>query len=211
MPEQNNTRIKRQRSAKHRTNRKDDILRVAAKLFANKGYHSVSMNNIARNVGLSKTSLYHYFDRKEEILGSIVVATVQKLSEHVEQAIRAHQSPDAQLVAFMEAHADFFEKHQSAFQVLLTRTANLRDPSMRDVPVEWRANYQNTIRNIIRDGVNQGLFRAENPDAVVRAVISSVYWLARWYHPFGKQTPTEIAREYAEIYLHGIMLPNTSY
>lgn len=192
-------------STVYRTNRREDILEVAARLFADQGYNAVSMVDIAKTVGLSKAALYHYFDRKEDILGTVVVSTVQKLSEHVDQVVGQHDTPQARLAAFMEAQAQFFEDHQASFQVLLTRMANLHDPHMRDVAIEWRANYENTIRNIVRDGLTAGVFSTDSPDAVVRAIISSVYWLARWYRPNGRQRPTEIAREYTQIYLYGIM------
>lgn len=198
---------KRGRPAVYRTNRKDEILDVAARLFADEGYNSVSMVDISNAVGLSKAALYHYFDRKETILGTIVVSTVQKLSEYVDQEVAKHEDPQDRLIAFMEAQAGFFEDHQASFQVLLTRVANLHEPSMRDIAIEWRANYENTIRNIVRDGVAAGVFHTHNPNAVVRAIISSVYWMARWYRSSGKQTPREIAREYAQIYLHGIVAP----
>jgi AcrR family transcriptional regulator len=188
----------------HRTPRKQEILQVAAQLFADEGYKSVSLQDIADAVGLSKTTLYHYFDRKETILGTIVVSTIRELTEYVDEAVARHRSPQDRLIAFMEAQAEYFEAHQASFQVLLTRYANLKEPSLRDVAVEWRVNYENTIRNIVRQGVDAGQFHARSPNAIVRAVISSVYWLARWYRPSGKQSTREIAREYAEIILFGI-------
>lgn len=195
----------RRKPSAYRTNRKDEILKAAAHLFADKGYNSVSMVQIANAVGLSKTALYHYFDRKETILGTIVASTVQKLSEYVDQAIAQYTNPQKRLIAFMEAQAEFFESHQASFQVLLTRAANIHEPSMRDVAVAWRVSYENTIHTIVRDGVASGVFRTLNPQIMVRAIISSVYWMARWYQPGGKQTATEIAHEYAEIFLHGIV------
>lgn len=205
MAESRKTPTKTARPTVYRTNRKDEILDVAAQLFVEEGYNSVSLLDIAHAVGLSKTTLYHYFDRKETILGTIVVSTVQKLSEYVDQAVAKHQNPKDRLIAFMEAQAEFFENHQASFQVLLSRVANLHEPKMRDVAIEWRANYENTIRNIVQDGIAAGVFHTHNSNAVVRAIISSVYWMARWYRPNGKQTPREIAREYAEIYLYGIV------
>ncbi|GAB2889648.1 TetR/AcrR family transcriptional regulator [Paralcaligenes sp. KSB-10] len=198
---------KRMTAPVHRTARKDEILEVAARLFADEGYKAVSLLDIAEAVGLSKTTLYHYFDRKEEILGTIVVSTVRQLSEHVDAAVARHTEPQDRLIAFMEAQAEFFETHQAFFQVLLTRFANLKEPNMRDVAIEWRVNYENTIRNIVRDGIAAGLFQARSPNAVVRAVISSVYWMARWYQPGGKQSSHDIAREYADIILFGIVVP----
>lgn len=190
----------------HRTPRKEEILDVAAGLFAEHGFDGVSLVEIADAVGLSKATLYHYFSHKEEILGTIVVTTIRDLNAFIDQAIARVTEPAARLTAFLEAQADFFELHQTGFQVLLTRFSNLTEPKLRDEAVEWRINYENTIKSIIRDGVNAGVFHADRPNSVVRAVLASVYWLARWYRPDGPQRAREIAREYADVVLYGVSI-----
>lgn len=197
-------RIRRARVTEHRTPRKEEILDVAAALFAERGFDAVSLSDIAAAVGLSKATLYHYFSRKEEILGTIVVTTIRELNAHIGQAIADAATPEAKLVAFLEAQADFFEQHQHWFQVLVTRFSNLTEPRLRDEAVEWRVNYENTIKGIIRDGVNAGAFHADHLNSVVRAVLASVYWLARWYRPDGPQRARDIARAYADVVLYGV-------
>ena len=196
--------LRRRPRSEHRTPRKEEILDVAAGLFAEHGFDGVSLTEIAAAVDLSKATLYHYFSCKEEILGTIVVTTIRDLNAFIDAAIAPIAAPDARLIAFLEAQADFFELHQRGFQVLLTRFSNLTDPTLRDQAVEWRVNYENTIRGIIRDGVNAGLFLADRPNSVVRAVLASVYWLARWYRPGGSQRARDIAREYADVVLYGV-------
>ncbi len=194
------------RVADHRTPRKDEILDVAAGMFAERGFDGVSLVEIAGAVGLSKATLYHYFSNKEEILGTIVVTTIRDLNAFIDKAIADVNEPAARLTAFLEAQADFFELHQRGFQVLLTRFSNLTEPRLRDEAVEWRVNYENTIKSIIRDGVIAGVFRADRPNSVVRAVLASVYWLARWYRPNGPQRARDIAREWADVVLYGVSI-----
>ncbi|MDQ6619207.1 MAG: TetR/AcrR family transcriptional regulator [Pseudomonadota bacterium] len=194
----------RARVTRHRTPRKEEILDVAAGLFAEHGFDAVSLTDIADAVGLSKATLYHYFSRKEEILGTIVVTTVRDLNAFIDGALAGISTPEARLTAFLEAQADFFEQHPTWFQVLLTRFSNLTDRKLRDEAVEWRVNYENTIKGIIRDGVNAGVFSTDRPNSVVRAVLASVYWLARWYRPNGPQRARDIAREYADVVLYGV-------
>ena len=194
----------RTRATEHRTPRKEEILDVAAALFAEHGFDAVSLADIAKTVGLSKATLYHYFSRKEEILGTIVVTTIRELKTYIDQAIADVAAPEARLIAFLEAQADFFEQHQTWFQVLVTRFSNLTEPKLRDEAVEWRVDYENTIKSIIRDGVNAGVFHAESLNSVVRAVLASVYWLARWYRPDGPQRARDIARAYADVVLYGV-------
>ena len=197
-------RKRRARITLHRTPRKEEILDVAAAMFAEHGFDAVSLTDIAEAVGLSKATLYHYFSRKEEILGTIVVSTIRDLNAYIEQAIARATTPEARLIAFLEAQADFFELHQHRFQVLVTRFSNLTEPKLRDQAVEWRVNYENTIKGIIRDGVNAGVFHTDRLNSVVRAVLASVYWLARWYRPDGPQRARDIARAYADVVLYGV-------
>ena len=197
-------RKRRVRITEHRTPRKEEILDVAAAMFAEHGFDAVSLTDIAEAVGLSKATLYHYFSRKEEILGTIVVATIRDLNAYIEHAIARAATPEARLIAFLEAQADFFELHQHRFQVLVTRFSNLTEPKLRDQAVEWRVNYENTIKGIIRDGVNSGVFHTDRLNSVVRAVLASVYWLARWYRPGGPQHARDIARAYADVVLYGV-------
>ncbi len=198
-------RQRRARITEHRTPRKEEILDVAAAMFAERGFDAVSLTDIAAAVGLSKATLYHYFSRKEEILGTIVVTTIRDLNAHIGQAIaRAPRRRRRRLIAFLEAQADFFEQHQHRFQVLVTRFSNLTEPKLRDEAVEWRVNYENTIKGIIRDGVNAGVFHSDHLNSVVRAVLASVYWLARWYRPDGPQRARDIARAYADVVLYGV-------
>ena len=197
-------RTRRPRATAHRTPRKEEILEVAAELFALHGFDAVSLADIAHAVGLSKATLYHYFDRKEEILGTIVVSTIRALNAFVEGAMQGIASPEQRLLAFLEAQADFFEQNQTSFQVLLTRVNSVTEPRVRDIAIEWRISYENTVKRIIQDGVASGAFRAETQSSTVRAVLGSLYWLARWYRPQGRLRARDIAREYADVVLYGV-------
>jgi len=192
------------RAVEHRTPRKEEILDVAAALFAERGVDAVSLAEIAAAVGLSKPTLYHYFSRKDEILGTIIVTTIRELKIHLERAIAPVDDPRERLIAFLEAQADFFEQHQTWFQVLIMSFSNLAEPKLRDEAVAWRVNYENIIKGIIRDGVRTGDFRGDGINSVVRAVLASVYWLVRWYRPNGPRRARDIARDYADVVLYGV-------
>lgn len=196
----------RRRNPEHRTPRKDEILEQAAHLFAERGYEAVSLLEIAQAVGLSKTTLYHYFDSKDEILGTLIATTISQLNEFIAASIPANSPPEAKLTAFMEAQAEFFEQHIPQFKVLLSQIGSLTDPVARDAAVAWRVRYENGIRRIVEEGVDSGAFTAVRPNAVVRAVLGSIYWLVRWYRPDGARSARDLAREYADVLLYGFAL-----
>lgn len=203
-------RTVRARTTEHRTPRKEEILDGAAELIAAHGFEAVSMADIAAAVGLSKTTLYHYFDRKEQILGTIVVTAIRELNEFVAAAVPATLAPDEKLIAFMEAQAEFFERRRTYFEVLLTQFGSLSDAQTRDAAVEWRVRYENAIRRIVQEGVDKGVFAAERPNSVLRAVLASLYWLVRWYRPDGTKPARLLAREYAQLLLHGVAIRQES-
>lgn len=194
----------RRKVPEHRTSRKDEILEEAAHLFAERGYEAVSLLEIAQAVGLSKTTLYHYFDSKDEILGTLIAATISHLNEFIAASIPAGGAPAEKLIAFMEAQAEFFERHIPQFKVLLSQVGNLTDPQARDAAVAWRVRYENGIRRIVEEGLDSGAFSNVRPNVVVRAVLGSIYWLVRWYQPGGPRPASDIAREYAQMLLHGV-------
>ncbi|MDO9353496.1 MAG: helix-turn-helix domain-containing protein, partial [Solirubrobacteraceae bacterium] len=65
----------------HHTSQREAILAAAAELFAQRGYHGVSMNDVAEACGLGKATLYHYYRDKGEVLFHIADAHVSRLVE----------------------------------------------------------------------------------------------------------------------------------
>lgn len=190
---------------KHRTPRKGEILGVAAELFAEHGYGSVSMIEIANAAKLSKTSLYHYFETKEQILGTIVVTTISELNQFIANMVPATGAPEDRLRACIEAQAFFFEQNQMSCKVLLTQLGSLTDLESRDAAVEWRVKYENFLSQIIQDGINQGRFDENMHASMIRAIMGSLYWLVRWYRPDSSTSAQQIASEYADLLLNGII------
>lgn len=178
---------------------------VAAELFAEHGYGSVSMIEIANAAKLSKTSLYHYFETKEQILGTIVVTTISELNQFIANMVPATGAPEDRLRACIEAQAFFFEQNQMSCKVLLTQLGSLTDLESRDAAVEWRVKYENFLSQIIQDGINQGRFDENMHASMIRAIMGSLYWLVRWYRPDSSTSAQQIASEYADLLLNGII------
>lgn len=78
-------RRKKQPQSVHRKN----ILEIAEKLFIEKGIENTSMNDIARESGYSKASLYVYFKDKEELIAVLVLESMEKLYEYFSKAVNA--------------------------------------------------------------------------------------------------------------------------
>ena len=94
------------------------ILRTAARIFAEKSYHSTSMRDIARATGVSLAGLYHYCKSKEELLFLIQDHCFGRVLERVEQRIKGIDDPLTKLHLFIENHLSCFAANMAEMKVL---------------------------------------------------------------------------------------------
>src|SRR5678815_1398619 len=84
------------------------ILRTAARIFAEKSYHSTSMRDISRATNVSLAGLYHYCKSKEELLFLIQDNCFGRVLERLEQRLEGVADPITKLGIFIENHLSFF-------------------------------------------------------------------------------------------------------
>lgn len=181
----------------------DWILRVAAELFAERGFEVTSLKDIAERADISKAAIYHYFPTKQDIYASIFLFTQKSLCSFVEDNIDAAASPEQRLMQFMNLHATFFHENHSFFMTSLIGWGG-RHADHSDAVI-WRDRHEANLRAIIREGVKSGAFGHVDPATVSRAVFSLLNWMVRWYDPEGQRSASAIAKDYAALLLHGIL------
>lgn len=185
-------------------NQRERILQEAAVLFGRSGFAASSLSDLAEEAGISKAGIYHYFKTKQDVYDAIIVETLQRLFDRVSEVVARGASPAEQLLAFMTAHADFFERNYWAFCAMLVGFSGMNAPEPRREAVVLRERYEHLLRDIIASGVAQGQFRPVEPASAGRAALSMLNWMVRWFKPGGPKTAPEVAREYAELLCRGL-------
>src|SRR6267142_3540436 len=94
------------------------ILRNAARIFAQKNYHSTTMRDISRATGVSLSGLYHYCKSKEELLFLIQDNCFGRVLERLEERLRGVNDPLTRLRIFIENHLSFFAANMAEMKVL---------------------------------------------------------------------------------------------
>ncbi len=94
------------------------ILRTAARIFAEKSYHSTSMRDISRATNVSLAGLYHYCKSKEELLFLIQDNCFGRVLERLEERLREVDDPVIKLRIFIENHLSFFAANMAEMKVL---------------------------------------------------------------------------------------------
>lgn len=183
---------------------RDGILDAAARLFSEKGFEATSINDLARAVGLSKATVYHYFSDKNEIYIDVILRTLTALCEHVEGAVAAEKSATRKFRRYAESHAQFFEANLEAYTAATVGFGGMRQPLQRRQAVALRDRHEGNLRRILEEGVRSGEFRDIDVRLAARGLLSCLNWMVRWYRRQGAQSAVEIACGYADLLLGGI-------
>ncbi|HEY7770298.1 TetR/AcrR family transcriptional regulator [Longimicrobium sp.] len=96
----------------------ESILRAAAAIFAEKGYHQASIRDIARSTGVSLSGLYYYFNSKEELLFLIQDHAFGTLLNNLERLLAGEEQPHRRLRLLMENHLRYFIANTAEMKVL---------------------------------------------------------------------------------------------
>ena len=99
------------RKEREKEQRRKDIIDAAEKLFFEKGYDNVSMNDISKVVELSKATLYLYFENKEELFFAIVLRGTRILNAMVREAVNAVDTGIERVAGFRKAYHEFTKNY----------------------------------------------------------------------------------------------------
>lgn len=196
-PGSDHVRAKRQR-------RRTEILHAALRAFRDHGYHGTTLDDIARQLDVRKTALYHYFPDKEAILYACHREGLEEVAGIIARA-RRDSSCAEQLAHAIREHVrvmtDTLEGSSLALEV------SALAPRHRAEVIAARDRYEQALRDIVRTGVAAGEFRAVDPKLAVFAILGAINWVARWYSPDGTVRPAALGAHYADHLLRGLLLP----
>jgi len=182
----------------------EHLLNKAAELFLQRGYANTRMQDIAESMRMSRSSLYHYFENKEQVLmalteGDVLVATgtleallndgsiswTDKLRGWIEGNIREKLAGGARFRLVDRIHDDLPVDYREVFR-------------------KQRRKVLDLVTSVIEGGVRAGEFRAIDPKIIAFAVTGMSNWTAWWYSPNGRSTPDEIARQMTDFAMRGV-------
>jgi AcrR family transcriptional regulator len=120
--------------AGRRRSRRDEILQIAVDLFAKRGYHGVSMDDIGAAAGVTGPALYHHFAGKEAMLVAALTPVSQSLLTGGRDRVRAHRDdPAAALAALVGFHVDFALAHPAVIALHLHELDRLPNEPRRQI------------------------------------------------------------------------------
>jgi len=167
-----------ERRKKEKGNRKNAILKVARKLFFDKGFKSVTIDSIAANADLSKGSIYLCFDSKEEIYFQVLIAENIEHNKKNSNFLAKEASASELLLEFTDNYIDHFLVNNELFRILMTfmlhsEQMNLTEEQNNQLIRTTNENIR-IISEIIQKGIDSGEF---SPGINVRQVQNTIWGL----------------------------------
>jgi AcrR family transcriptional regulator len=185
--------------------RRREIDNVASELFHAYGYAGTSVRDIAKALDIQAASMYAHVASKEDVLWSIVEGAATAFETSAEQALAEASSGDPvdRLAALVEAHVEVVTADPRRSSVFVTEWRHLS--SERRAEIERRRDtYERRFRDVIRDGIAVGVFRATDEALAATFLLTALNGIATWYRPDGRLSADRIADHYLDLALRAL-------
>jgi AcrR family transcriptional regulator len=186
------------------------ILRTSARIFAEKGFHSTSMRDIARETKVSLAGLYYYCKSKDELLFLIQDNCFGRVLERLEARLRETNDPVERFRLVVENHLSFFAANMAEMKVLSHEAESLAGEMYEKVSGK-KQQYTRAVRRILSEVHQQRDGSRKKIDLTVAtyALFGMMNWIYNWYDPRGTLSVADLVETFARLFLHG-MLPGAS-
>lgn len=185
--------------------KKLEILDAASRIFRRKGLQAAGMRDIAAELGMAVGNLYYYFKDKEELLAFVQEETLAGLLELAAQARERDLRADARLFLLIVGHVVRLNEETPGSLAHLEVEA--LGPRWRRTVQARRDAYERAFREVLEEGIADGVFRPADPKVSALAILGAVNWTVKWFRPGGGKTAREIGCECAELLVRGLLAP----
>ncbi|TQR87209.1 TetR family transcriptional regulator KstR2 [Mycobacterium hodleri] len=185
--------------------RRDELLELAAAMFAERGLRATTVRDIADSAGILSGSLYHHFKSKEQMVEEVLRDFLDWLFGRYQEIVESETDPLKRVEGLFMASFEAIEDRHA--QVVIYQDEAKRLSSLPQFAfVDERNREQRTMWvNVLKQGVAEGCFSADlDVDLVYRFIRDTTWVSVRWYQPGGPLTAEQVGRQYLAIVLGGI-------
>jgi TetR/AcrR family transcriptional regulator, cholesterol catabolism regulator len=188
--------------------RHEQILAVAARLFARKGVAATTVREIADEVGILSGSLYHHFDSKEAMVDGILAPYLNDLREASASVLTRSAEPRARLRDLVVASLRIVEAHPHATEIYQSDVNYLSQLDRFGYLASAASDIRKAWLEVITDGVAHGAFRSDvDPGILYRLMRDSIWLSVRWFRPTPDYPLARFAHECTSLFLDGVGVP----
>lgn len=185
--------------------RRDELLDIAAGLFAEKGFKNTTVRDIADAAGILSGSLYHHFDSKESMVDEILRTFQEELFAAYDEVIASDDDARTKIERAVRLSFEAIDQHRYEVAIFQNEADYLGGFERFGYLAERNAQSREVWMTLLNEGVKTGALRSDlNVELTYRFIRDTVWVAVRWYRPGGELSHTEVADQYLTILLDGI-------
>lgn len=184
--------------------RRRQVIEAAAKVFAERGYHETTIEDLIAASGMTRGGLYHYTASKRDLLLAVIDELMQPLLRQARELIEQPQTAEVhlrQLLRLWLAHVASHRNHMIVFSQ--ERRTLSRGPGWNEVR-KARRHFERMLAEVMDRGARDGCFRMADPQLAMLMLLGAVNYTPQWFATRGRLSPEQIADLYCEMLLDGI-------
>ena len=168
------------------------------KVIAKHGFKAASLRDIAKEVGIRAPSLYNYISSKEQLLYELIKEPLTSMLTEYRALARNVDGPVEKLRIFLQVHLNF---HLHSRNDVFIGNMELRSlsPSHYRTIINLREEFEQTLYDIINEGVEQGAFNTAQPRVVTLIMLGMLSGVCNWYQSDGAMSSEEMIELHTDI------------
>lgn len=191
---------------------KEAVMAAAVQLFAEYGYNAAPLRTIASMAGIQAASIYYYYDSKQALLVEIMDTYMRRLNANLEKILREDDDPLRRLHEAIANHIRLHTSHKAEFFIIDTEIRALEGDN-RSCILALRDRYESLLQELLRDGMECGVFRQGDVKVSSYAIIAMCTEVATWFKPGGRLSVQQVIDIYSQMITGGLLatrkLPQT--
>jgi len=187
------------------TDRRQEIIRIAASLFRKKGYKAVSMRMLAAEVGVKAASLYNHIASKQQILAEIITGVAQRFTDGMAVVKATDADPLEKIRRIILLHIEITLDDPAGMEALQNNWLYLEGQNLADYKSS-RNQYEEDFRRIVVAGISSGHLRDVNPELLIYSILSPLRYLYIWYPRQKDIDPKRLREEMITVMLRGAVV-----
>jgi AcrR family transcriptional regulator len=169
--------------------RRDELLVLAATMFAERGLRATTVRDIADSAGILSGSLYHHFKSKEQMVEEVLRDFLDWLFDRYQKVIATEPNPLERLKGLFMASFEAIEHRHAQVVIYQDEAKRLSSLPQFDFVDARNKEQRKMWLDLLNEGVKQGYFRPDIDVDVVYRFIRDTTWVSvRWYQPGGPLT-----------------------
>jgi TetR/AcrR family transcriptional regulator, cholesterol catabolism regulator len=185
--------------------RRDELLELAATMFAERGLRATTVRDIADSAGILSGSLYHHFSSKEEMVDELLRGFLDWLFSRYQEIVATEPNPLERLKGLFMASFEAIEERHAQVVIYQDEAKRLSGQERFSYVEERNKEQRKMWVDVLNQGIEEGYFRPDlDVDLVYRLIRDTTWVSVRWYQPGGPLTAEQVGRQYLSIVLGGI-------